>query len=188
MQWIGTISTGTVRNQIRPGNSPSENGSWERACPTLSPIYKRSPARRVEGNLPGVQVCVIIRPPPFEFFHGEVKDPEPSPSPLVPGAEPDLPGDSWRERQHTDIAEIVREKIFIECIRVYLVPGLPDSHDAGGSRFEDEKIIREIRVRILLPPVSHPLRECFCFGNGCDRLFPRVIFVLGWRGVEEFLV
>ena len=45
-------------------------------------------------------------------------DPEPSPGPLVPGAEPDLPGDPWRERQMTDIAEIVRQEIFIHRVRV----------------------------------------------------------------------
>jgi hypothetical protein len=47
------------------------------------------------STLPGVRVRVIIRPPPFELAYGEVMDPKPSPGPLVPGAEPDLPGDPW---------------------------------------------------------------------------------------------
>jgi len=171
VQWIGTISTGAFHHQIQPGNSPSENGSWERACPAPAPLYKGVLPEGWNGTLPGVRVRVIIRPPPFELTHGEVMDPEPSPGPLVLRAEPDLPGDPWREWQAPDFAEIIGNQVFVDRIRVDPVPGLPDPHDAGGSRFEDEKIIREIRVRILLPPVSHPLCEFFCFGDCSDRLF-----------------
>ena len=66
MERIGAVSTGTFRHQVRPGNSPSENGSWERACPAHTLIYKGSPARRGDNTLPGMRVYVIIRPPPFE--------------------------------------------------------------------------------------------------------------------------
>ncbi len=42
VEGIGTISTGAFRHRIRPGNSPSENGSWERVCPAQPPFIKRS--------------------------------------------------------------------------------------------------------------------------------------------------
>ena len=43
---VGTISTGAFQPSDPAGNSPSENGSWERACPAPPPFIKGSPARR----------------------------------------------------------------------------------------------------------------------------------------------
>ncbi len=99
-------------------------------------------------------------------------DPEPSPGPLVLGAEPDLPRDPLRERQCADITEIVRQEGFVDRIRVDPVPGLPDPHDTGRFGFEDEEVVREIRIAVLLPPVSHLLCEFLCFGDCSDRPSP----------------
>ena len=152
---------------------------WVRPHPLLYPIYKGGPARRGGGStLPGVRVRVIIRPPPSDLGNRGRKDTEPPPGPLVLRTEPELPGDPGREWQCTDLTEIVRQEIFIDRVRVDLVPGLPDLHDTGSIRFEDKEIVRKVRVFVLLPPVAHPFSELFCFVNGRDRLFPPGHFLM----------
>jgi hypothetical protein len=80
-------------------------------------------------------------------------------------------GPPFGEGECPDLAEIVRKEIFVDRVRVDMVPGLPDFYDAGGGGLEDEEIVHKIRVRVLLPPVSHPLRELFCFRDRGVRLF-----------------
>jgi hypothetical protein len=91
----------------------------------LSAFIKGVLPEEWRSNLSGVWVRVIIRPPPFEFLHGEVKDPEPSPGLLVLSAEPDLPGDLWREWQAPDFVEIVRPMGVPESPKIfpsYIIP------------------------------------------------------------------
>ena len=77
------------------------------------------------------------------------------------------------------------EKIFIECIRFYMVTGFPDSHDAGGSRFEDEKIIREIRVELSCHRIPSALRIFLLRRLQRTAFFPGSFFNVGGEGLKS---
>jgi len=56
-------------------------------------------------------------------------DKEPSPDPLMLGAEPELAEGDWRKRELLQTSEFVREEIFIEQFGIDPVPRLPDLHE-----------------------------------------------------------
>jgi hypothetical protein len=64
------------------------------------------------------------------------------------------------------------KKIFIKRFGIDPVPGLPDFYEPGGLWLEDLEINREIQVRIIDPPVAHPLRKGLCFIDQNLRFFP----------------
>ena len=105
-------------------------------------------------------------------------NPEPPPGPLVLGAEPYFLREPWRERQRTDLTEIIGNQFFVYRIRVDPVPGLPDPDDAGGFRLEDEEIVKRLSSRrvcvscgasyntITQPPKKDSVCDK-CGGKGC---------------------
>jgi len=99
-------------------------------------------------------------------------DQEPSPGTLVLSAEPELAEDEWREGELPQTSEFVREEIFIEQFGIDPVPRLPDLHEPDGCGLEDEEIVREIRIRVHLPAVVHPLRKSFRLVNRCYGFLP----------------
>jgi hypothetical protein len=143
-----------------------------------TPIYKGSLSEQWRSTLPDVRVGVIVRPPPLYLRHNGRQDTEPPPDPLVLRAEPEFTGDPGRKWQRTDLAEIVRQEIFIHRVRIDLVPGLPDPDNTGSTRFEDKKIVRKVRVFVCLPAVAHPFSELFGFVNGCGRFSPPGHFLM----------
>jgi len=92
MSGVGSISTGMSRARIRPGNSPSENGSWERVCPPTAPFIK-GPCPRYEAA--HYRPCGFVEssgPHHLSSSTQELMDPGAlSPGPLMPGAEPVFP-------------------------------------------------------------------------------------------------
>ena len=109
-----------------------------------------------------MRVRVTIRLPHPYLSHRDIIDPEPSPGPLVAGADLDLAGHPGREGQGPDFPELVREQIFVKGIRADGVPHDPDLHVHRVPRLEKMEIVHEVRVvRILLPPVAHLFSELF---------------------------
>jgi len=154
-------------------DSPSEKRSKKGYVP--KDILPGKFLRRRGVLSPGIGIRVIARLPPLNFGNGKILDNEPAPGPLVAGAEPELAEKKWREREPAEIADLVRKKIFVKRFGIHPVPRLPDFHEPGGLRFEDLEIEREIRVRIIDPPVAHPLSK----GPGASSIrtsgfFPRV--------------
>ena len=90
--------------------------------------------------LPGVRVHVLVRVKEPDLANGHIVDPEPPEGPLVLGAKPDLAGHPWGERQGTDLAEIVRQEIFVERLRVDVVAHHPDFQEKCVCLLEEQEV------------------------------------------------
>jgi hypothetical protein len=167
---VGTSSTGDVLCSYQDiWLSVGESIKGDLHSRTRPPLQKGYPSCPGPGfltgkmsSLPSVRVLVPVRLPPSDLGNGNIVNPEPSESPLVLGAEPDLAGHPCRKREDSDIAEIVLQQVFVQGARVDMVPQHPDFHKHRVSRLEDMEIVRELRVvRVLLPPVTHLFSEFF---------------------------
>jgi hypothetical protein len=130
-----------------------------------------------------MRVHVLIRVPEPDLGNGTIVDPESPEGPLVLDAKPDLAGHLLPEREYPDIAEIVRQQVFVKYFRADIVPKAPHFHEKCVSRFEYLEIVRKRRVvRVLLPPVAHQLREFFCIADCQCTVFFRASLSFGVRG------
>ncbi|MCK9580014.1 MAG: hypothetical protein M0Q92_06135 [Methanoregula sp.] len=64
---------------------------------------------------------------------------------------------------------MIGQQIFVEAVRVDMVPHPQDLQENGVAGLEDLEVVAGVRVvRVLLPSVAHLLRELLCVADGCE--------------------
>ena len=137
------------------------------------------------ASVPGVRVHVLVRVKEPDLGNRDLVNPKAAEDPLVLRAEPDLAGHPGGKRQGPDLAELVCQQVFVKRVRVDVVAYHPDFHEKRVRFPEGDEIVRERRVvRVLLPPVPHPLSKFFCIADGGGGFWAAGHFMsVGWVGL-----